>query len=100
MFCDIAYYSIRAHPMLAKRDFVIQRCWKDYGEGKDKVVYNHSVNHSVINLYSFCTIDKYSIDDYKFVKKEISSKKRLCSWYSVFKFYINKANRSEILYFI
>jgi hypothetical protein len=58
MFCDIAYYSIKAHPMLAKRDFVIQRCWRDYGEGKNKVVYNHSVNHAVnliVNLFKlFC----------------------------------------------
>lgn len=22
-----------------------QRCWIDYGEGKDKIIFNHSVNH-------------------------------------------------------
>lgn len=42
---DVAYYSMKP-PMLTKRDFVLLRSWRDYGEGKPKIVYNYSVNHT------------------------------------------------------
>ena len=89
MFCDIAYYSIRPHPMLAKRDFVIQRCWKDFGKGKDKVVYNHSVNHSVVDLFSIFFFKKI-IKILNFL--EIFTKKRLRTWYSLLEFHSNKTH--------
>ncbi|RMZ94113.1 PCTP protein, partial [Brachionus plicatilis] len=43
---DIIYYSIKFPKPFRNRDFVIQRCWKDYGENRDKVIFNHSVNHA------------------------------------------------------
>ena len=94
MFCDIAYYAIKAHPMLAKRDFVIQRCWKDYGEGKDKVVYNHSVNHSVADSISFFFLGK--LINFEFL--EISTKKRCGTWYSLLEFHSNKTYWAKIMY--
>lgn len=44
---DIGYYSLKSPKPLKNRDFVTQRCWLDYGDGKDKIVFNHSVNHAV-----------------------------------------------------
>ncbi|RMZ95248.1 PCTP protein [Brachionus plicatilis] len=43
---DIIYYSVKMPKPFKNRDFVIQRFWKDYGENRDKVVFNHSVNHA------------------------------------------------------
>ncbi|CAF0994921.1 unnamed protein product [Brachionus calyciflorus] len=43
---DLIFYLLKFHKPFKKRDFVIQRCWKDYGEEKEKILYNHSVNHS------------------------------------------------------
>ncbi|KAI3380947.1 hypothetical protein SNEBB_000847 [Seison nebaliae] len=42
---DVGYYSLKLPIPLSNRDFVTQRCWKDYGIGKDKIIFNHSVNH-------------------------------------------------------
>ena len=44
---DIGYYSLKSPKPLKNRDFVTQRCWLDYGDGKDKIDFTHSVNHAV-----------------------------------------------------
>lgn len=46
-FSDIGYYSVKSPKPFKNRDFVTQRCWLDYGDGMDKIVFNHSVNHAV-----------------------------------------------------
>lgn len=46
-FSDIGYYSVKSPKPFKARDFVTQRCWLDYGDGLDKVVFNHSINHTV-----------------------------------------------------
>jgi len=46
-FSDIGYYSAKSPKPFKNRDFVTQRCWLDYGDEFDKVVFNHSVNHEV-----------------------------------------------------
>lgn len=45
-FSDIGYYQVKSPKPFKNRDFVTQRCWLDYGEGRDKIIYNHSVNHA------------------------------------------------------
>ena len=45
---DITYYSMKSPKPLKNRDFVVQRCWLDFGDGHDKIVFNHSINHAVI----------------------------------------------------
>lgn len=47
-FSDIGYYAIKSPKPLKNRDFVMQRCWLDYGPGADKIIFSHSVNHSKI----------------------------------------------------
>lgn len=56
----IEYYGLKFPRPLKNRDFVTQRCWLDLGEGKEKIVFNHSVNHAVFitNSY-FITIISY-----------------------------------------
>jgi hypothetical protein len=46
-FSDIGYFSIKSPKPLKNRDFVTQRCWLDYGPGREKIIFNHSVNHAV-----------------------------------------------------
>jgi hypothetical protein len=46
-FSDIGYFCMKSPKPFKNRDFVTQRCWLDYGEAKEKVIYNHSVNHAV-----------------------------------------------------
>jgi StAR-related lipid transfer protein 10 len=42
---DIGYYSAKSPKPFKNRDFVTQRCWLDYGDNRDKIIFNHSVNH-------------------------------------------------------
>jgi hypothetical protein len=44
---DIGYFAIKSPKPFKNRDFVTQRCWLDFGENKDKIIFNHSVNHLV-----------------------------------------------------
>ena len=53
-FSDIGYYSMKSPKPFKNRDFVTQRCWLDYGQDMDKIVFNHSVNHAVSKL--LCSI--------------------------------------------
>lgn len=46
-FSVIEYYGLKFPKPFKHRDFVTQRCWLDLGENKDKIVFNHSVNHAV-----------------------------------------------------
>ena len=50
---DITYYAMKCPSPLKNRDFVIQRCWLDYGDNKEKIIYNHSINHAVCIFVSF-----------------------------------------------
>ncbi|CAF0760664.1 unnamed protein product [Brachionus calyciflorus] len=43
---DIGYFAIKSPKPFKNRDFVTQRCWLDLGENKDKILFNHSVNHA------------------------------------------------------
>jgi hypothetical protein len=43
----VDYYAIKSPKPFKNRDFLTQRCWLDYGESKDKIVFNHSINHAV-----------------------------------------------------
>jgi hypothetical protein len=42
---DINYYAMKSPKPLKSRDFVVQRCWLDFGEGNEKLVFNHSVSN-------------------------------------------------------
>jgi len=42
---DIGYYSIKSPKPLKNREFVTQRCWLDLGANRDKIIFNHSINH-------------------------------------------------------
>lgn len=44
---DINYYAMKSPKPLKNRDFVVQRCWLDFGDRNEKFVFNHSVNHTV-----------------------------------------------------
>ena len=57
---DITYYSMKSPKPLKNRDFVVQRCWLDYGVGNDKIVFNHSINH-LVNLNEIVFIIKHSL---------------------------------------
>lgn len=55
----IEYYGLKFPKPFKNRDFVTQRCWLDFGPGKDKIVFNHSVNHAVCSIFSiipFCLL--------------------------------------------
>lgn len=45
---DVGYYCGKSPKPFKNRDFVLQRSWLDYGHGMDKIITNHSVNHSKI----------------------------------------------------
>jgi hypothetical protein len=38
---------VKSPPPFKNRDFVTQRCWVDFGRGREKYILNHSVNHLV-----------------------------------------------------
>lgn len=44
---NIGYCAIKSPKPFKNRDFVTHRCWLDLGETKDKILFNHSVNHAV-----------------------------------------------------
>ena len=46
-YSDIGYFQLKSPKPFKNRDFVTQRCWLDYGDNKDKIIYSHSVNHAV-----------------------------------------------------
>jgi hypothetical protein len=43
---DVGYFAVKFPRPFRNRDFVIQRSWHDWGLGKDKIIYCHSVNHA------------------------------------------------------
>ncbi|RNA17048.1 hypothetical protein BpHYR1_037335 [Brachionus plicatilis] len=43
---NIGYYAIKSPKPFKNRDFVTQQCWLDLGPNKDKILFNHSVNHA------------------------------------------------------
>ncbi len=43
----IRYSSVKFPKPFKNRDFVNQRSWQDLGHGREKIVFNHSVNHAV-----------------------------------------------------
>lgn len=47
-FSDVGYYAVKSPKPLKNRDFVMQRCWLDFGPGSDKIICSHSINHSKI----------------------------------------------------
>ncbi len=73
-FSDIGYYSAKSPKPFKNRDFVTQRCWLDYGDEFDKVVFNHSVNHEV--KFKFKNKLKQFNSNFKF-NRNVRSKKAM-----------------------
>jgi StAR-related lipid transfer protein 10 len=44
-YSDIGYFACKSPKPFKNRDFVTQRCWLDFGDNRDKIMFNHSVNH-------------------------------------------------------